>query len=134
MLNPIPELLTYGLMAPLILRAVIGYIFLNLGFLKLTREKGRWNVFFGSINFNPASFYTAFFGLIEVVGGIFFIAGFGVQITALVFSIITLGELFVENKEPSLLKRDLVFYLFVLAISVSLLFSGAGFLAVDFPL
>ena len=91
-------------------------------------------MFFESMNFNPASFYTAFFGLIEIVGGTFFIAGFAVQITALVFGIITLGELFVENKEPSLLKRDLIFYLFVLAISISLLFSGAGLFAFDLPL
>src|SRR3989344_2091705 len=127
MLNPFPELFTYQLMAPFILRVVVGYIFLNLGYLKLTKEKARWNVFFESIHFNPASFYTAFLGFIEIIGGLFFIAGFGVQITALVFSVVALAELFIENKEPSLLKRDLVFYLFICAITVSLLFSGAGF-------
>lgn len=134
MLNPFPGLLTYALVAPFILRVVLGYIFLNLGFLKLTKEKSRWNVFFESIRFNPAPFYTALFGFIEVVGGTLFIVGFEIQILALGFGLITLAELFIENKEPSLLKRDLVFYLFVFAITISLLFSGAGFFAFDLPL
>ncbi len=134
MLNTFPSLLTFSLLAPLILRVVLGLIFVNLGYLELTSEKKRWAAFFETVHFKPATFFVILVGLVEIIGGVFLIAGFLTQISALVFSIITFGEFYAEYREETLLKRDIIFYLLIFAISLSLLLSGAGIFALDLPL
>ncbi|TAL48798.1 DoxX family protein [Patescibacteria group bacterium] len=134
MLNPFPNLLAYGLLAPLILRLVLGLIFLNLGYLKLRGERERWQKGFEVLRLRPARELVKLLAIIEIVGGAALIAGFYTQIAALVFAVITALELFIEYREETLLKRDFVFYFLVFAISLSLLFSGAGFFAFDLPL
>jgi putative oxidoreductase len=134
MLNTFPELLTFSLFAPLILRVVLGLVFLNLGYQKFGRERNSWVNFFSVTPFKPANFWVNIFAAIQIVGGLMLIVGYYTQIAALVFAVITLAELYVENREPALLNRNLVFYLLLFAISLSLLFTGAGFLAFDLPL
>ena len=134
MLNTSPNLLTFSLLAPVILRVVLGLIFINLGYVELTSEKKRWVAFFETVHLKPATIFVILMGLIEIIGGFFLIAGFLTQITALIFSIITFGEFYAEYREETLLKRDLIFYLLIFAISLSLLFSGAGLFAIDLPL
>lgn len=134
MLSIFPELLTYQMFAPLLLRVVLGLILINLGYLKLTKEKARFNLLFQTLGWKPTEFWTKLFGLIEIAGGLALIVGFWTQIAALVFVIINFAELYIETKEASLLKRDAVFYLLIFVIALSLLFTGPGFLAFDLPL
>lgn len=134
MLNTFPNLLTFSLIAPLILRVALGLIFINLGYLELTSEKKRWVAFLETVHIKPSAFFVILIGLIEIIGGVFLIAGFFTQMTALVFSIITFGEFYAEYREETLLKRDLIFYFLIFVISLSLLFSGAGIFALDLPL
>ena len=108
--------------------------FINLGYLKFGREKNSWTNFFNLTFLKPANLWVKIFALIQIVGGLMLIAGFYTQITALVFVVITLVELGVEKREPALINRNFVFYLLLFAISLSLLFSGAGAFAVDLPL
>ena len=134
MLNTFPNLLTYGLIAPFILRVVVGIIFLDLGYLKLGKEKSAWNLFFQTIHFKPSYVFVALLATIEIVAGAFLIVGYLTQIAALVMAIILFAECYIEMQDGSLLKRDIVFYLLLLAICVSLIFSGAGKFAFDLPL
>ncbi|MEK7514552.1 MAG: DoxX family protein [Patescibacteria group bacterium] len=134
MLNPFPDLLVYGLLAPFILRVAVGLVFINLGYLALTKEKERWSAVFNFLRLKPAPLFVSAMGILEVAGGVLLLAGFGTQITALVLSIIVLGDLALEYKEESILSRDFGFYLLLFAITVSLLFSSAGFFAIDLPL
>lgn len=134
MLNPFPDLLTYSLLAPFILRVVLGLLFLNLGYLKFKSERDRWIESCSTLGFQPAPFFVSLFGIIQIVGGLMLIVGLYTQIAALVFSIITFGELVVEYRNERILTRNIVFYLLLLAISLSLLLSGAGAFAIDLPL
>jgi len=134
MLNPFPELLAWSGLAPFILRIVLGYLFINLGYLKLNSEKNRWLLFFETVKLKPSILFLKIFAIIEMATGAMLIFGLYTQIVALVLTILNFGELYVEYKEESLLKRNLVFYLLVFAISLSLVFSGAGFFAFDLPL
>lgn len=134
MLNTFPDLLNYSLLAPLILRVVLGLIMLNLGYLKARIEKERWEGLFGFLGLRPAKWFVKIFALVEIVGGLLLLAGAYVQIVALVFVLITLSELILEWEEPALVKRNLPFYFLLFAISVSLLFSGAGAFAFDLHL
>ncbi len=134
MLNPFPELLTYSLMGPFILRIVLGIIFLDLGMLKFRSEKTRWIASFQSLNLSPAHTLVSVYATLEVVGALMLGFGLYTQIAALAFIIFTALEFYIEYKDASILKRDIVFYLLVLAISVSLLITGAGAFAFDIPL
>lgn len=133
-LNPFPELLTFGLLAPFLLRVTLGFILINLGHLKLTKERVRWETAFETMGFKSKESLTKIFGFIEIAGGLALILGFYTQIAALVFALIAFAELYVEQKEESLFARDVVFYLLLFVIALSLLFSGAGFFALDYPL
>lgn len=119
MLNPFPELLTYSTLAPFILRVVLGLIFLDLGALKFKNRKMGW---------------MSVLGALEIIGAVMLFLGFYTQIAALGFAILTGIELYIEWKDSQMLKGDLVFYLLLFAISLSLLLTGAGAYARDIPL
>lgn len=134
MLNPFPELLMYSTLAPLVLRVVVGLIFIDLGLLKFGREKTRWLASFDTLALRPADFFVPVYALLQVVGGVLLIVGLWTQVAALAFVIFTGLELFVEWRAQEVLKRDLVFYLLIFVISLSLLLTGAGAFAIDIPL
>jgi putative oxidoreductase len=134
MLNPFPDLLNYALLAPFILRAVVGLIFLDLGFLKFKAEKQRWLASFETLGLRPADFFVPLYGALQIVGGLLLILGLYTQVAALFFVLSTGAELFVETRAQSVLKRDYTFYLLLFVISISLLLTGAGAFAFDIPL
>lgn len=134
MLNTFPDLLTYSLLAPFILRIVTGLIFIDLGFLLFRGEKERWLTSLSVLKVPNPKMAVKILGAIEAVGGIMLILGFYTQITALVLALLVFAESYIEYKEPIILKRNLVFYIMLLAILISLLFSGAGAFAFDLPL
>jgi uncharacterized membrane protein YphA (DoxX/SURF4 family) len=131
--NAFPELISLSLIAPFILRIVVGFIFLNLGYLKLGKEKPGWISSMNILGLRPAGFFTGLLGIVEIIGGLLLIAGAYTQISALVLGVIAFTELFIEYREESILKRDFVFYLLIVAICASLILTGAGLFAVDIP-
>ena len=134
MLNPFPEFLNYALLAPFILRVVVGFIFLELGFLKFKSEKERWLASFETLHLCPTTFFVPLYGFLQIVGGVMFLLGAYAQVAALGFVIFTGLELYVEWQAGAVLKRDLTFYLLLFVISLSLLLTGAGAYALDLPL
>lgn len=134
MLNPFPELLMLSMYGPLILRVVVGLIFIDLGLLKFGREESRWLASFDTLALRPASFFVPIYALLQIAGGALLILGLWTQVAALAFVIFTGLELFVEWRAQEVLKRDLVFYLLLFVISLSLLLTGAGAYAIDIPL
>lgn len=132
--NIFPELFAFSLIAPLILRVVLGFIFLNLGSLKLGREKKGWINSLNALNIKPAEYFAILLGVIEILGGLLLIVGAYTQITAIILGIIALSELFIEYEEESILKRDFVFYLLLATICISLILTGAGLFAIDIPI
>lgn len=134
MLNPFPELLALSTLAPFILRAVVGIIFIDLGILKFRSEKLRWIASFETLNLRPADLLLPLYALIQIAAGALLVIGLWTQVAALVLAISTGVELYVELKAREILKRDLVFYVLVFAIVISLLLSGAGKYAMDIPL
>jgi putative oxidoreductase len=134
MLSIFPNLLTFSLLAPLILRLVVGLIFIDLGYLKLTKEKTVWKMFFETVHIKPTSVFVTIFALVELVGGVFLVLGFLTQLVALIFAIILFAEMFIEHRDNQLIKRDIVFYGLLLTICLSLLLLGPGVFAIDLPL
>lgn len=134
MLNPFPELLMYSALGPLVLRLLLGLIFIDLGVLKFRSEKERWLASFEALGLNPSGLLLPIYALLQLVGGFLLIIGLWTQVAALAFVIFSGIELFVEWKAREILKRDVIFYLFVFVISLSLLVTGAGGYAFDIPL
>ncbi|CAN5156735.1 hypothetical protein BH11PAT3_BH11PAT3_3510 [soil metagenome] len=134
MLTTFPMLLNYSLLAPFLLRVVLGLIILDLGILKFKGEKARFIASFEALHLKPAKELVKLAGILDIVGGIMLIIGLYTQIAALVFAVLLGIELYIEYKDSRILKRNLVFYILVLTIAVSLLFSGAGAFAFDLPL
>ena len=133
-LNTFPNLLTFSQFSPFILRVVLGFITINLGYLKLTKEKIIWQELFEIINIHPANFFVKFLAFIEVIGGLMLIIGAYTQLTAIVFAVLFFCEAVLEYRDSSLEKRNFPFYILVFSISLSLIFLGAGALAFDLPL
>ena len=134
MLSLFPNLLNYALLAPFILRVVLGLIFIDLGALKFRSEKKRWIASFNTLGLRPADLFVPIYGLIQIIGGLLLLAGLWTQAAALAFVITTLIELYIEWSAKEILKRDMVFYFLLFVISVSILLTGAGAYALDLPL
>lgn len=134
MLNPFPELLAYSFVGPFILRVLLGLIFIDLGFLKFRSEKDRWLSSFETLGLHPAGLFVPIYALLQIIGGLLLLGGLWTQVATLAFAIFTGIELYVEWQAREILKRDIVFYLLIFTISLSLLLTGAGAYAIDIPL
>lgn len=134
LLSVFPDLLTYSTLAPLLLRVLLGIIFIDLGYLALTTEKKVWIQLFELIRIKPARFFSRLLAMIQIIGGALLIVGAYTQLVTLIFAIIISAECFLEKRDAGLLRRDFVFYVLLLAISLSLLLTGAGSFAIDLPL
>lgn len=133
-LNTFPNLLTFGILAPFILRLVIGFIAIDLGYLKLGKENVDWRILFETIHFRPSKYFVKIFAFVEIAGGLMLLLGAYVQIVAIIFALAFFCEAVLEYKEESLEDRNITFYVLMFAISLSLIFTGAGAFALDLPL
>lgn len=124
----------YSPLAPFILRVLVGFIFIDLGLLKFRGEKESWLASFNTLGLRPADLFLTIYALLQIVGGLLLLVGLWTQVAALAFVIFTSIELYVEWQAREILKRDIVFYLLVFIISLSLLITGAGTYAIDIPL
>ena len=113
MLNPFPDLLAFGLLAPTLLRIVIGLVVL------LRLKDYRNNLWINKVK-----------KVICIVSSVLLILGALTQYATLALSLVFIYEIFYEPESKD--KRTI--NVLLLTISISLLFLGAGFLAFDLPL
>ncbi|MCC7004835.1 DoxX family protein [Candidatus Nomurabacteria bacterium] len=133
MLNVFPELLSYSLLAPFVLRLFLGGFFLYAGWQKIVGKRADWEKLLADINLVPTSLWLKIFAVIEIVCGGFMVIGFLTQIVTVILAFFMILALSLKRKE-FVLKESYFFYILVLVISISLLFSGAGAWAIDLPL
>ena len=133
-LNTFPELLTFWLLAPFILRVVAGSIFTYFGYTKIFKEKERRISFFHKIGFGNGILLFWIISLSEIILGSLLIVGIFTQITVIILSIIAIYSIYITIKQPELLDNSLEFFVLLFAVLISLIFLGAGFWAIDLPL
>lgn len=133
-LNTFPSLLTFSMISPFILRVVLGLIIINLGSLKLGKEQAAWQELFELINIHPAKFLVKSLAFVEIIGGLILLVGAYTQLASMIFAVLFFCEAVLEYRDSNLEKRDLTFYILVFAISLSLIFLGAGAFAFDLPI
>ena len=134
MLSIFPFLLTYQLVAPLILRLTLGAIFVDFGWAKLGRQKTEKVAFFETIGLKPGITYVWLIALIEIATGLLLIAGFLTQIVALIAGIIMIISIVLKKKYPTSFESSSCFLIVCMVIALSLLLTGPGFFAFDLPL
>lgn len=134
MLNTFPTLLSFGFLAPTILRITAGLIFFYFGWLKLTKNKREKINFFETIKLKPAILWLWIIALVEIVVGTMIIVGFLTQIASIIASVIMFASIVIKIKKPSTLPNTLDFYILFFVVFLSLILTGAGLFAFDLPL
>ncbi len=115
-LTTFPELLTFGLFAPTILRITVGLFLFNLA-----REKYK----------NPNVWFSI---LCVVFGGLVFV-GLYTQISAILAIALLKFDFWTQKNNPIMYSKDKLLLLSgAILILLSILFTGPGFLAFDLPL
>lgn len=134
MLNTFPDLLVYSLFAPFFLRLAIGFVFIRFGAMALSQDRHSLVLIFERIYLKPGVVFVTIFGLLEVLSGTLLVLGLYTQIGALIAGVISLILLVGKLRGKSFGREGVLFDFLLLSIALSLLFSGAGFLAFDLPL
>ncbi len=133
MLNPFPELLFLGIVAPTVLRIAAGLVFLGL-------TRTHWNTR-GHVSENLPAFVRRFgtsyaFALIavEMLVGIALIVGFLTQVAALVGFLGAVKAGLLRRRYPLSFPLSGTTYFLLCSILLVLIFTGAGAFAIDLPL
>jgi len=127
-----PGLLAYAGWGLLVLRLVVGIIFIVHGWPKMTNARALAQAF-GQPSAGMIAFLTAQ-GIVETVGGVAMILGLWVQVVAIIFGVIMLGAI---GLKTTMMKTGFTaqqatgweFDLALLAASVVQLLAGAGTLS-----
>lgn len=122
MLSLFPSFLTYGLVAPFIIRITLGATLAYFGYRKVVNSG------------QSTGSNTPTYGALELVIALFLIVGFYTQLAALLNVVILLIKLGFKVKQGAFMSSGVNYYVLLLAMALSLLFSGPGFLAFDLPL
>lgn len=133
MLNPFPDLLYFSLLVPVILRLSIGSFFLLEGYSRIFTKREQFRALFVERWQERGVSLLWVAGILEVTIGAMFFVGFYTQIAALLAILLVITASFVQHGFL-LLVRGKMLYLFILAITLSLLLSGAGPFSFDLPL
>jgi uncharacterized membrane protein YphA (DoxX/SURF4 family) len=133
MFNPIPELLYLSFFAPFFLRIALGLVLFLTSFHQLVDRREEITKRFVDVwpKNGVEILWTA--SVIEIVVGLAFVAGFYTQIAAIVGALFSFTVIFYKKYRQAT-TRDIVFYILMFAISLSLMVTGAGVFAFDMPL
>ena len=137
MLNIFPDLLFLQLLSPFMLRIAVGIMLFWIGYSYMFRDRETVVAQLSSKWPKSAPYFVPFGGVFYIVTGIFLIAGLYTQGAAIAGILIAIDALFVKFLYKDLDKvaeYSKMFYILILIISLSLLFSGAGAFAIDLPL
>ncbi|MEI6843206.1 MAG: hypothetical protein WCK48_01715 [bacterium] len=114
-LTTFPQLLTYGLLAPFLLRVCVGLILVWLGYERYQKPY-KWS------------------SLIYFVTSLCLFVGLYTQITSIVGILVLIFDFKMTEKSSSVSMEKKMLYILAGIILFSLLFTGPGFLARDYPL
>jgi putative oxidoreductase len=128
--------LDFRQIAPLVLRIVLGAVFIVHGYPKLFKTYTQTVQFFESIGIKPAKVWVFVVGAVEFFGGILLIIGLFTQAVAFLIAVnmVVATFWFKIYKSKKKFADGYEFDLILLAIALALIFLGAGAFALDLPL
>lgn len=133
MLNPFPELLVYGLIAPFIIRIALGSALL---YLAVEHYRGRRNIaeLLRPLMGHGSRGIAVALSFFELIAGALVLVGAWTQAAALLAMVLTLKPLFLKAHLKGLMPYEKATYGLLFLMAASLLLSGAGAFAFDIPL
>ncbi len=117
-----PSLLTYSQFGPFLIRLVLGITLAYFGYEKI-RNNG-----------TSSGSNTKLYGAVEIFISIFLVIGLYTQLAALLNAVILVIKLGFKARDKKFLSDGINYYILLLIMAISLLFTGAGFFAFDLPL
>lgn len=114
-LSIFPQLFTYVLLAPFLLRITVGILRLFAGLERYKKEYKWLSVFY-------------------IISSLLIIVGLYTQIAVLVAIVCVKFDYWTEKKLGSVSREKKALTILMIVILISLLFTGPGFLAFDLPL
>ena len=133
MLSIFPELFTYALIAPFILRIGLGVYFISQGIRHRKEDALAWDALWSEVKIGSSP-VAPILAKIQIVVGVLLFVGLYTQVAAILAVIFAGVEWHKRTRVASLPFQELWTTVMVIVIAVSLLFLGAGFLAFDLPL
>ncbi len=127
-----PQALAFNAFGPLVLRLVLGVVFIVHGYPKLFKNFSQTASFFDSIGIRPAKFWVLVVGVTEFFGGIALIFGFATQLAALLIAI-NMAVATVKVKIKQGFVGGYEFDLVLLVVALALVVLGPGAFALDLP-
>ena len=121
-LSLFPSLLTWQELSPLLIRVVLAVTLAYFGYEKI---KGRGT---------SSGSNTLIYGAVEILIAVFLFVGLYTQLAALLNAIILVIKLGFKIRDKKFLSDGVNYYVLLLIMCLSLLVTGAGFLAFDLPL
>ncbi len=121
-LSIFPYLLSYQQLSPFLIRIVLGVTLAYFGYHK-TLGNGQ-----------SSGSNSKIYGVLEIVVAVFLIIGLWTQLAAMLNAIILVIKLGFKAKEKKFLTDGVNYYILLLVMAISLIFTGPGFLAIDYPL
>lgn len=142
MLSIFPNLLTYSLFAPFVLRLALGSFFILQGIRRIRQDAPAWNSLWGSdsgsvkMENGAAVPWTlaSVLARLQILIGAFIFIGLFTQVVTILAILFVWVEWFKRSRTNPHSFSELWGIIFVTAIGISLLFLGAGYLAFDLPL
>jgi uncharacterized membrane protein YphA (DoxX/SURF4 family) len=115
----IPSLLAYQAVGPFLIRILTGVTLAWFGYQK-TIGKGR-----------SSGSNSKIYGMTEIFLSLFLIAGFFTQIAALMNMVILIIKIGYKAQDKKLLTDGINYYILLIVMVISLIFTGPGILALD---
>jgi uncharacterized membrane protein YphA (DoxX/SURF4 family) len=119
MLSIFPSLLSYEQVGPLLIRLMVGITLVYFGYQKTLKK--------GTSSGSNAKAY----GVVEIIVGLFLVIGLFTQLAALLNALILVIKLGFKVRDGAFLTDGINYYILLLVMAISLLFTGPGFFAYD---
>lgn len=132
MLNPFPDLLSYGFFAPTLLRLMVGLVFLWGAYAQFERRKELAQLRFPIVGGGAWIIWLSV--LAHALIGAMLLFGYYTQIAAILGAVGGIKGVVLAKKYPRLFILCRLEYAFIIVICASLLLTGAGAFAFDLPL
>ena len=123
MLSLFPYFLSYQQLSPLIIRVTLGVVFLYWAYTEFKKACS-----------SKVSNKEKVCAIVEAFSGAFLIIGLWTQAAALVAIIGLVIEIAGKIRKRAFLTDGVNYYILLLVMAISLIFTGAGALAFDLPL
>ncbi len=120
MLSLFPTLLSWEELAPLLIRLVLGAIFIYWSYKRLSDKSG--------------SGRSKAIGAVDGILAVLLVIGLWTQLAAIIVAIDLIVRIIKKVTEKAFLTQGVNYYLVLLVLAISLIVSGAGWVAFDLGL